>query len=120
MQWVGYVCQTVAALAIANVWLLRFNRRTDWRGGRARNMREEFAVYGLPRWSVEVVGGLKLLFALLLLVGLWVPVVATLAAAGLAVLMVGALVMHINVRDPLRKSAPALGLLLLCVVIMAT
>ena len=67
--------QVVVALGIYNVWLLRFGKSTNWRGGTARTMKEEFAVYGLPGWFMGVVGFLKLLFATLLIVGLWVPVV---------------------------------------------
>ena len=73
------VCQIAAALGLLNVWLLRSNRATSYRGGTARSMREEFAGYGLPAWSVVVVG----------------------------VLMLGALAMHRKVRDPLKKYVPA-------------
>lgn len=111
------VSQVVVALGIANVWILRFGRATRWRGGDARNLRQEFRAYGLPSWSVGVVGSLKLLCAALLIAGIWVPVLVVPSAVALGVLMLGAVAMHFKVRDPLRKSLPALTMLALCIVI---
>ena len=109
--------QVVVALGIYNVWLLRFGKSTNWRGGTARTMKEEFAVYGLPGWFMGVVGFLKLLFATLLIVGLWVPVVTRPAAAGLAVLMAGAVAMHFKVKDPPLRSLPAFVMLVLSLLV---
>jgi uncharacterized membrane protein YphA (DoxX/SURF4 family) len=111
------VLQVVVALGILNVWLLRFGKATAWRGGSARSMREEFAVYGLPPWLLGVVGSLKVLFALLLIAGVFFPPLTKPAAAGLAVLMLGAVSMHLKVGDPARKSLPALSMLALCAVV---
>ena len=109
--------QVAVALGIYNVWLLRFGKSTNWRGGTARTMKEEFAVYGLPGWFMGVVGFLKLLFATLLIVGLWVPVVTRPAAAGLAVLMAGAVAMHFKVQDPPLRSLPAFVMLVLSLLV---
>jgi hypothetical protein len=111
------VSQIVAALGIVNVWVVRFGRATGYRGGDARSLAQEFRVYGLPAWSVGVIGSLKLLCAALLVVGIWFPVVTRPAAAGLGLLMVGALLMHLKVKDPARKSLPALGMLALCLLV---
>jgi hypothetical protein len=111
------VSQVVAALGIFNVWIVRFGKATNWRGGDATSLKEEFQVYGLPGWSVGVIGFLKLLSATLLVAGIWFPPVTRPAAAGLGVLMLGAVAMHLKVRDPLSRSLPALGMLALCVLI---
>ena len=113
MTTLGTISQIVIALGILNVWLLRFAKATEWRGGDANNMREEFRIYGLPEWSVGVIGVLKVALAVLLLVGVWLPVVTQPAAIGLAILMVGAVAMHVKVKDPLKKSLPALSVLAL-------
>ena len=99
------IIQVAVALGMYNVWLLRFGKSTNWRGGTAR--KEEFAVHGLPGWFMGVVGFLKLLFATLLIVGVWYPVVTRPAAGGLAVLMAGAVAMHFKVKDPPLRSLPA-------------
>ena len=114
MQTVLYILQVLVALGLLNVWLLRSGRGTAYRGGNAQSMREEFAVYGLPGWVMYGVGGLKVVAALSLLAGIWVHVVVLPAAAVVAVLMVGALAMHLKVRDTLAKSLPAFSVLVLC------
>jgi hypothetical protein len=107
------VLQVVIALGIFNVWILRFWNSTAWRGGSARNMAEEFAVYGLPRWFMIAIGSLKIVFACLLITGLWFPHLVPIAGGGIAALMLGAALMHAKVRDPLKKSAPAALMLIL-------
>jgi len=109
--------QVVAALGIFNVWILRFGKPTNWRGAEAKTLKEEFQVYGLPSWSVGVIGFLKLLFAALLFAGIWLPALSRPAAVGLGILMVGAAAMHFKVKDPLQRALPALGMLALCVLI---
>jgi hypothetical protein len=107
------IFQVVVALGIFNVWIIRFGKSTNWRGGGAKNLTEEFATYGLPRWFMVVTGCLKLTFASLLIAALWIPGLAAVAGSGIAVLMFGAVLMHAKVRDPLRKSAPAATMLAL-------
>jgi hypothetical protein len=109
--------QVVIALGILNVWLLRFGKPTGWRGGSAQNMKEEFEAYGLPAWSVQVVGFLKLLLAALLVAGIWVPSLRMPAAVGMAALMLGAVAMHVKVKDPMKKSLPAFTMLVLSVIV---
>ncbi len=108
------IVQIIIALGIFNVWVLRYGKPTSWRGGDAKNMREEFEVYGLPVWFMGVIGALKLLFATLLIAGVWFPALTMPAALGLAVLMLGAIVMHVKVKDPLQRLLPAVSVLVLC------
>ena len=112
------ICQIVAAAGLLNVWLLRANRPTEYRGADAKNMREEFAAYGLPAWMVAVVGVLKVGAALALVAGIWYRLLVLPAALLICVLMLGALAMHFRIHDPLRKSAPAAGMLALALVIV--
>lgn len=120
MEAIRIFCQVVIALGILNVWIFRFDRATGWRGGDASNMREEFAMYGLPPWSMGVVGLAKLALAVALIVGIWFPQVAVYAAIGMAVLMAGAVAMHLRVGDRLRKSVPALTLLVMSLLVAAS
>lgn len=112
-----FILQIVVALGLLNVWLLRFNRATAYRGGAARNMREEFAAYGLPGWFTYVVGFLKVAAALCLLIGIRYHPIVFPAAALICVLMIGALAMHVKVGDPIKKSLPALSVLALSLLI---
>lgn len=110
--------QLIIALGIYNVWLLRYNKASPFRGGNANSMTEEFRVYGLPDWSLPVVMVLKLGLATALLLGIWQPPLVLPAAAGMAILMLGAVSMHCKARDPIRKATPAATLLLLCLIII--
>lgn len=119
MEILVQISQIVVGCGLLNVWLLRFNKPTAYRGGQAANMREEFAAYGLPAWSCYLVGFLKVASALALLGALIRPELALPAAAVVAVLMAGAIAMHVKVGDPLKKSLPALAVLVLCAIIIA-
>jgi hypothetical protein len=119
MDTIAIIIQIIIAAGIFNVWIIRFGKPTNWRGGQANNMKEEFAAYGLPSWFVGFIGFLKLLLAIFLIVGIWVPSLTNPAAYGMAVLMLGAIAMHIKVKDPLKKSLPALTMLLLSLIVTA-
>lgn len=108
------IAQVVVGLGLLNVWLIRFNKATDYRGGSAQSMKEEFATYGLPSWFCYLVGGLKIISGVLLLAGLAIPNLAIYPAVVVSVLMVGALAMHVKVKDPMKKSIPAATVLALC------
>jgi len=111
--------QITVALGLLNVWFLRFNRSTPYRGGDARTMSEEFAAYGLPPWSVAAIGTLKVGAALALLAGIWLPGLVLPAALLIVVLMIGAVSMHLKIGDRFSKAVPALVMLILSSVITA-
>lgn len=108
----------LVGLGLLNVWLLRFKKATAFRGSNSTNMLEEFAVYGLPAWSCYLVGFLKVVSAVALLVGFAYAALILPAATLIAALMAGAVGMHAKVHDPLKKSLPALGVLIACLVII--
>jgi uncharacterized membrane protein YphA (DoxX/SURF4 family) len=81
MKFLVPFCQIVIGCGLLNVWLLRFNQATAYRGGAAKSMLEEFAAYGLPGWFCYIIGVLKVGAALCLLAGLVVPALVTPAAA---------------------------------------
>jgi len=111
------VLQLIVALGILNVWMLRTGRATPFRGGDAKTLREEFAAYGLPFWFMCVVGVLKVGLALALIAAIWIDHVAQPAAFGMGLLMLGAFVMHLKVKDPIKKSLPAIAVLAMCAAI---
>lgn len=118
MSMLVQMCQLIVALGLLNVWLIRFNKQTEFRGGTAASMREEFATYGLPEWFCYVVGFLKVASAIVLLAALAYPEIRIYPASVVSVLMVGALAMHVKVKDPVKKSVPAASVLLLCLLIL--
>lgn len=112
MGFIRIFLQLVVALGLLNVWLIRSNQKTPYRGANSSSLKNEFAAYGLPLWFFYVIGFLKISSALLLLVGLWIPVLVFPAALVVSFLMAGAIFMHIKVRDPWKKSLPAFIMLI--------
>jgi hypothetical protein len=117
MDYLLVALKLVVALGILNVWLLRFNKATPYRGRDAKNLRDEFAAYGLPFWFMCVIGILKVSLALALLASIWIPELTQPAAAGMGVLMLGAFVMHLKVKDSLSKALPSIAVLGMCAAI---
>lgn len=118
MSNIAIILQVVIALGIVNVWIIRRDRATGFRPEGAANIAEEFARYGLSDTVRRLVGGTKLALAALLVIGIAYPVLAAGAAAGIAVLMSGAVAAHIKVRDPFMKSVPALLMLAMSTVVL--
>lgn len=108
MNTIGKIAQTVAGLWILNVWFNRFNKDTGYRGGDATNMKEEFAEYGMSEKTMYAVGATKVTLALLMIAGNWVPKITRPASGGLAMFMLGAIGMHVKVKDPIKRALPAI------------
>jgi uncharacterized membrane protein YphA (DoxX/SURF4 family) len=120
MEWsLTNLLQVVVGLGLLNVWLVRGRASTAYRGGAAQTLQAEFAAYGLPAAAFYLVGALKIGAALILLAGVWVALPVRAAAGLVAVLMAGALAMHLKVGDPLMKSLPAAVMLALSAAIVA-
>ena len=117
MENLSTILAALIGVALLNVWIIRVNCPTNYRGGAARTMKEEFQVYGLPDSLFVVVGGMKVGVALLLIGSLWLPQFVQPAALVLSILMLGAVVMHFKVSDPFRKAMPAVLLFCLALVL---
>jgi uncharacterized membrane protein HdeD (DUF308 family) len=118
MEILVIVFKVIVGLSILNVWLVRSKKSTEWRGGDAKNITEEFQVYGLPKWMVLIVGSLKVALAVLLLASIYYPQFTAIAAYGIAFLMAGAVLMHFKIGDPMKKSFPAFSFLVLSLAIV--
>ena len=112
MKYLKELLMLVVSLLVLNVWLLRFNQETIYRGGNALNMIQEFAVYGLSETTAYIIGALKVLSATGLLVGFFYKKSIIPSASLMAALMCGAIVMHFRVDDEAIKFLPA-GLMLI-------
>jgi hypothetical protein len=118
MEYVMIVLHVIVSLSILNVWLLRKNKATQWRGGDATTIVQEFERYGLPKWSYHVIGFIKIIGAIGLFVAIWVPELTKPSASILAVLLLGSISMHLKIKDPFIKSLPALLFFIICLTIL--
>lgn len=115
MDMFARVLHVIVGLGLLNVWLLRARSGTSYRGGGAQTLRQEFSAYGLPTIAFYIVGALKISAGVMLLSALWLPLPERLAAIVVAGLMIGAIAMHVRVKDPVLKSVPAVLMLAMCV-----
>jgi O-antigen/teichoic acid export membrane protein len=106
MQELTIVLQALVAASVFFVWVVRYN-----------NIIQEFKQYGLPDWLRDLVGILKLTFALLLLLGVQGASLAMIGGLGIAGLMGCAFAMHLRVKNPVFKMLPSLTLLVLSLII---
>lgn len=117
MDYITILLQLLVALGLLNVWVIRSNKKTAYRGSDSSTLQNEFTAYGLPLWSFYVLGFIKISSALLLLLGLWIPSLVFPSAFAISLVMLGAVCMHIKVRDPFKKSLPALIMLFFSIVL---
>lgn len=117
METVSLLLQIIIPLGIFNVWLLRPKKATAYRGGAATNLKDEFAAYGLPEAAFYIIGTLKLGAAVLLLLGLVLPILVFPGALLMAALMLGAVLMHAKVSDPLVRCVPAALMLVMSLIV---
>ncbi|MGB5363336.1 MAG: DoxX family protein [Aureibaculum sp.] len=110
MEPIGYIViilKLIVSLSILNVWLIQPKKATKWRGGNAKTIIEEFKVYGLSKQLCYFIGFLKVSLALLLLASIQFEALTLIGSLGLAMLLLGSIIMHIKVKDELFKSFPA-------------
>ncbi|SHJ11675.1 DoxX family protein [Aquimarina spongiae] len=120
MNYILIGLKLIVGLSILNVWVINPKKATKWRGGNATNIVEEFHLYGLPTWFCFFVGFLKISLAVLLIASIWFPRVQEIASLGLAVLLLGSIIMHFRVKDALYKSYPAFIFMIMCLVIASS
>tara|TARA_B000000477_G_scaffold28983_1_gene24903 strand:- start:688 stop:1065 length:378 start_codon:yes stop_codon:yes gene_type:complete len=116
MKTLSKLLSVIVGLTVMNVWIFRSDKSTLFRGGDANNLIEEFEVYGLGEYFL-IIGIIKVGLAILLILSLYFTKVRFFAASGIAVMMLVAIFMHINVGDELIKSVPASILLLSSLII---
>lgn len=107
------IAKIIIFVSILNVWLIRFNKPTPWRGGNAKSMKEEFEIYGLSNTTMYVIGTLKVTLAIVLFASIWLADLSATVAGAMAIFMLGAIAMHFKANDPNIRSLPALLLFLL-------
>ena len=101
--------QAFVAASIFFVWVVRYD-----------NIIQEFKQYNLPDWVRDLVGILKLTFALMLLIGIERVQFALVGGVGIVFLMGCAFLVHLRVKNPFFKMLPSLTLLILSMVIAFT
>ena len=106
-EYIIIALKLIVGLSILNVWLIKPNKPSKWRGGDATTITEEFSVYGLSKTFYYIVFAVKVGLAILLLVSIKYDIFSLYSSIGLAALLGGSIAMHLKVKDALFKSFPA-------------
>ena len=95
----------IAGVAIFFVWVVRYD-----------NIKKEFVDYNLPEWLRDLVGILKISFAIML--QFQNGELIMIGAVGIVVLMSGAVVTHIKIKSNLRNILPSITMLTIGLIIL--
>lgn len=117
MEYFITLIKVIVGFSIINVWIFNPMKPSKWRGGDAGTIKEEFTLYGLPDWTVYVIGIFKVGLAVLLLASIKFLQFEQIASFGLAFFLCGSILMHVKVKDPFFKSIPAGSFLILCLLV---
>ena len=97
--------KVISSVAIFFVWVVRYD-----------NIKKEFVEYNLPSWVRDLVGILKLSFAMMLQFSN--EEVVKIGALGISVLMLGAVVTHLRLKSNFRRYIASVAMLSISVFIL--
>ena len=97
--------KVIAGVAVFFVWVVRYD-----------NIKKEFIDYGLPTWLRDLVGILKMSFAIMLQFKDVQLVV--IGSVGIVILMSGAVATHLKIKSSLRNILPSITMLVIGLVIL--
>jgi len=95
----------IAAVAVFFVWVVRYD-----------NIKKEFTDYDLPNWLRDLVGILKISFAIML--QLQNEQLIIIGSVGIVILMSGAVVTHLRIKSGFRNILPSITMLIIGLVIL--
>lgn len=98
------VLKIAALVSILFVWVVRYN-----------NIQKEFEQFNLPKWLRDIVGILKISFAVMLQSD--INTIILIGSGGISLLMIAAIFTHFRVKNKLHKMLPALTLFLINMII---
>ena len=95
----------IAGVAVFFVWVVRYD-----------NIKKEFVDYGLPNWLRDLVGILKISFAIML--QFVSPQLIMIGSVGIVILMSGAVATHVIIKSNLRNILPSITMLIIGLIIL--
>ena len=99
------VLKTIVLVSVLFVWVVRYN-----------NIKNEFEQYKLTKRLRDIVGIMKISFALMLQSD--IKEIVLIGAGGILFLMSAAIITHIRVKNNLNNMLPALTMFSLCLIIL--
>ena len=115
MKYLKVLLKLIVSLTIINVWTLRANKNSIYRGGESVDLVSEFLSYGLSVNLMYLVGATKVIAALLLFISVFFKKLEKIPLIIISVFMISAIYFHFSINDTLIKSFPAALMLVLCI-----
>jgi uncharacterized membrane protein YphA (DoxX/SURF4 family) len=84
----------------------------------SKQMVDEFQRYGMPQWFRVITGLLEIGGAVLIVAGIWSDKLAAIGGLLLAVIMAGAIITHLRVKDPVSKAGMPIILMVLSLIVL--
>lgn len=110
MNMVSIIIQIILALGFLMFGAMKIS---------SKKMMDEFdATYGFPKWFRVITGLLEIAGAALLVAGIWNDSLVAIGGWLLAVIMVGAVITHLRIKDPVSKIGIPIFLLILTLVVL--
>jgi len=100
------LAQIILALAVAYVWIFRYD-----------NVVTEFRQFGLNDLTRNFVGASKIALATLLIAGIWHSSLVQIPSILMGMFMIAAQYFHFKIKNPFIKHLPSLMLLILSTII---
>ena len=85
------ILKIIVLVSILFVWVVRYN-----------NIQKEFEQFNLPNWLRDIVGILKISFAVMLHSD--ISTIVLIGSGGISLLMIGAIFTHFRVKNKLHKT----------------
>ena len=101
------ILKVAVSLSVIWVWI-----------GRQDSVISDFEKFGLSVQTRARVGRAKMVLAIMMLLGIWIPILAIPASIGMAFMMAAAQYYHWRYGSPFGKKVPSMILLLLSVLIL--
>lgn len=100
------IAQLIVAISVIYVWTFRY-----------KNVVKEFVKFNLSDSVRNLTGTTKTILAILLIIGIWYPVLTYSASVGMVLMMFMAQIFHEKANSTLIKRIPSFILLLLSIYI---
>ena len=99
------VLKIIVTVSMFFIWFVRYD-----------NIKKEFKEYKFPRWFRDVVGILKISFCVMLHSS--IDQIVVIGSLGIIILMLGAVITHIRMRNQFRKYIASVTMFLIISIIL--
>lgn len=110
--------QLAIGMGVLSVWVLRFSKVSRYKQVGVSSSIEEPRIYGFPKSVMLLIGVLKVLFSVGLIIGIFYSALIRPSAIGLAVMMLGTMIVKFREYQDASRIFPSFLMLAFCLLIL--